>query len=491
MSSLRWYIALAAVLCGLTTSGSAAADSTQPASLLQALRGGATAALDNDEFGQPADDSPAPSAADVPAEPQPIPSLDSDLTAGGDCGCDGGDGCGAGCDDCCGDDDPWRLFGAGSLKDSGIDVVGWVASGATLNTQSPGDNYNGPQTFNDRDDIMLNQLYMYVGREADTSCGGLAVGGRVDLLYGTDHRFTMARGLEIGRDFATNKWNPEPGLGGDGRFYGLALPQAYAEVAYNDVSVKLGHFYTIIGYEVVTAPDNFFYSHAYTMQYGEPFTHTGLLASTKLGDSLSVSGGFHRGWDNWEDYDNQDRLDFLGGVTWTSCDEKSSVAFAITTGDEAADGAATLFRNRTMYSVVGSHQITDQLSVVVQHDLGIQDNGDGGTAGSQDAEWYGVNSYIFYELCNGLRLGTRFEWFRDDDGTRVAGLGQGNAIANGGFTGDFYGATFGCNYSPNSNVVVRPELRFDWFDGPVGQLPYDAGQSSYQTTLGVDAIIQY
>ena len=59
------------------------------------------------------------------------------------------------------------------------------------------------------------------------------------------------------------------------------MPQAYAEVGYNDLTVKVGHFYTIIGYEVVPAPDNFFYSHAYTMQYGEPFTHTGMLGDVQ------------------------------------------------------------------------------------------------------------------------------------------------------------------------------------------------------------------
>ena len=51
---------------------------------------------------------------------------------------------------------------------------------------------------------------------------------------------------------------------------------------YNDWKIKLGHFYTPIGYEVVPANGNFFYTHAYTMQYGEPFTHTGVLGPVRL-----------------------------------------------------------------------------------------------------------------------------------------------------------------------------------------------------------------
>ena len=69
--------------------------------------------------------------------------------------------------------------------------------------------------------------------------------------------------------------------GFDHGIYAWALPQAYAELADCDVSVKLGHFYTPVGYEVVTSPDNFFYSHAFTMYNSEPFTHTGRWLPTR------------------------------------------------------------------------------------------------------------------------------------------------------------------------------------------------------------------
>ena len=40
-----------------------------------------------------------------------------------------------------------------------------------------------------------------------------------------------------------------------------------------------GDFFTMVGYEVVAAPEDFFYSHAYTVYNAEPFTHTGVLAT--------------------------------------------------------------------------------------------------------------------------------------------------------------------------------------------------------------------
>ena len=202
--------------------------------------------------------------------------------------------------------------------------------------------------------------------------------------------------------------------------------------------VRVGHFYTIIGYEVVPAPNNFFYSHAYTMQYGEPFTHTGALAIYKVNDGLSVTGGVDRGWDNFEDDDN-DELNFLGGVTFTSSDKKTSLALALTAGDEPS---AVGFDNRTMYSLVFSHKFgCDRWTYVFQHDNGVQDSGVvtlDPLAPVQDAEWYGINQYLFYQLNCCWSAGMRFEWFRDDDGTRVTGLGDGNAIAGQFFAGNFY-----------------------------------------------------
>ena len=76
------------------------------------------------------------------------------------------------------------------------------------------------------------------------------------------------------------------------------LPQLYVEAGYGDLSVKAGHFYTIIGYEVVQATGNFFYSHAYTFNFSEPFTHTGVLAQYDASERLTFYGGYSLGIDS-------------------------------------------------------------------------------------------------------------------------------------------------------------------------------------------------
>ncbi|MBN2475799.1 MAG: porin [Pirellulales bacterium] len=385
--------------------------------------------------------------------------------------------------------------GASARGDRGFTFGGWVDQGVTANCYHPADRFNGPVTFNDRDgEYQLNQLWVYAEKIVDTGGCGWDVGGRVDFMYGTDHRFTMARGLETNRD-GSDKWNSE-------RFYGTAMPQAYVDVAYNDLTVRMGHFFTIIGYEGVSAPNNFFYSHAYTMQYGEPFTHTGLLATYALTDRISISGGFDRGWDNWED--NNQSLSFLGGAGWTSYDQASSLTFAVSTGPY--DDAGQL--NRFMYSVVFSHQMTPRLLWVIQHDLGVDNNG-GRTLGNgvvEDAQWYGINQYFIYRIDRAWDLGARVEWFADDDGTRVGGIGaphgwdlgpdvgpntQGNQI---GWAGDFFAVSVGLNWKPCDNVKVRPECRWDWYRGPrdaANRLPYDAGSRAYQFTFATDLVVTF
>lgn len=61
---------------------------------------------------------------------------------------------------------------------------------------------------------------------------------------------------------------------------------------------SVGHFYTIVGYEVVPAPDNFFYSRAYSRFNSEPFTHTGVLGAGGSGaNSPDRYSGWTTGWD--------------------------------------------------------------------------------------------------------------------------------------------------------------------------------------------------
>ena len=90
----------------------------------------------------------------------------------------------------------------------------------------------------------------------------------------------------------------------------------------------------------------------------------------------------------------------------------------------------------------------------------------------------------------------RIEWLRDDDGARVAGPGNipGVRAWDGrGFAGHFYNLTMGLGWRPNGNWIVRPEVRWDWYDGEPGQtgLPFDGGNRASQLLFAVDAILTF
>ena len=187
--------------------------------------------------------------------------------------------------------------------------------------------YNDLLSFNDvPDNVNLNQQWFYVEKTVDGSCG-CDLGGRIDVVYGTDAQKTQAFG------------NPNAGVRGDGFFdaswdhgeYGLAMPQLYGEVAYDDLAVKVGHFFTPMGYEVIPATGNFFYTHSYTMFNSEPFTHTGVLATYTGYEDLTLYGGWTLGWDTGFDQLNSGS-NFLGGFS-AELDDNVTFTYICTAGN--------------------------------------------------------------------------------------------------------------------------------------------------------------
>jgi putative OmpL-like beta-barrel porin-2 len=414
----------------------------------------------------------------------PEPDLDAAYAGAGCASCSGA-GCGTSCGptSCPSGDQPFALFGGCSaLQQRGIKVGGWLEQGITFNSTNPADRFNGPVATNDRDsEYQMNQFWLYVSRPIDTGGHGWDIGGHIDMLYGSDFRFGINYGLE---DRINSVDNP----------YGMVIPQAYMEIGFNNLSVKLGHFAGILDYEAVPSVANPFYSHSYCYGYTVPQLVTGALADYKLTDRLSIAGGFHRGWMMFEDINHN--IDFMGGIKWTSTDKRTNINFGVSTGAQDPAGE----QERFVYSLVLKRQVTKKFQYILVHNLGFENDAvmSPGQV-REDAEWYGINQYFLYQFNPCWSAGLRFEWLRDDDGARVFGVP--NAIppvktwpGGPGFAGDFYEVTAGLNWRPHPNVVVRPELRWDWYDGTVdvnNNLPFDGGGSDDQFTFATDVIVTF
>lgn len=409
------------------------------------------------------------------------------------------------------------------LRDSGIRVGGWINGGATFNpSQSAG--FNGPVTFADRSNrAQLNQFNIFVQRAVVAEGSTWDIGGRIDFMFGSDAIFTQAYGVpsfdvNTGQPLARSNWDLDVCCAST-RYYGIAFPQAYAE-AYvpvgNGLNVKMGHFYTPIGYESVPAPDNFFYTHAYTMQYGEPFTHTGILGNYKISKNWSfvgatTTGSATGGWDGG--FDKQlGNWGGIAGITWTSDDMGSSINLSGTYGETSTRSTEPW----GMYSLVMKHQVTPKTFFVFQHDHGYA-SGVLLNGVNKNAQWYGINTHLYYDLTPELAVGMRAEWFRDQDGFRVFSPGRVSAATNNrGFSyalgsgqlgnstsvpADYYAITVGMNWKaaktlkldwkPAQQFNVRPNVRYDNVDAMHGATYRPFGGRKDQVVLSLDFMLPF
>ena len=348
-----------------------------------------------------------------------------------------------------------------TLGSDNVDFGGWVSSGIHANAWGASDNGTlGTKTIGDG--YMLQQLWGFAEKTVDTEGYGWDLGGRVDFVFGTDAPSIQA--------FGDGSWDAGWNTSDD---YGSAMPQLYGEAGYGNFSVKAGRFLTLIGWEAIEDPPNFFSSNSYCYSYAEPATHTGALGTWKPNDSLAFHAGWTNGWDAGFT-DNGGASTFLGGVTWSGL--KHLTATYTCSAGTLPDGEGNIYMHSLALEVAASERLT----WIVHNDLGIQPDSPPGI----DAFWVGIVQYLQYDLTDTLAAGVRFEWFQDRDGTRVD---------PGQISGNFYELTAGLNWRPKERLIVRPELRYDWFAGQYapGSLPFNGGTENQQFSGGFDLIVTF
>ncbi len=362
--------------------------------------------------------------------------------------CDGCGTCG-GCSLFAGDgfDLGTTMFG----EESAWDIGGWTQWGYV--NKSDGVFNTQPNQVNN------HQSWLFIEKTVDGS-DGFDLGGRMDLIYGTDADNTQAFGNNPGRWDFQNGWDRGAG-------YGWALPQLYAEAAMGDLSIKAGHFYTLLGYEVVTAPGNFFFSHAFTMNFSEAFTHTGVLATYAAGEKVTLYGGWTAGWDTGFDQFNNGS-NFLGGASVSVTDD-ATFTYILTAGNLGFLG------DGYTHSIVLDIALTEKLNYVFQSDL-VDTNEDVLGDGGSTYHTIGVNQYLFYTLTDTVSVGGRGEWWK----------------ANGV---SYYETTLGLNYKPIPNFIIRPEARWQWSPAATSNFnpmnPVGLPNLGNGAIFGVDAILTF
>ena len=339
-----------------------------------------------------------------------------------------------------------------------INVNGSITGGINYNPANPPQGNNGPVSMTDQSGAMnLYQLNLSI-EKALSKKNIWEIGGRIDYMFGTDSRYTQA----------TGHWDMN--ILDKNNYYNIAIPQAYTEIyapLATGISAKIGHFYTIIGYESVPSSLNFFSSHTYSFK-SSPFTTTGTLFNYAINDEWSINTGAVTGADNFD-------RDFgawseMSSVTWTHPQTGTTASFSILSGDVYLKQ-----RSQLIYYSAILQQTLGAIHYVIQHDLGSQQNV---LSENQTANWYSIVQYLDYQVTANCGVGLRGEIFNDKDGVRYA---------NGPAT--YYAITSGLNWKPKSWLMIRPEFRYDWSTAHISV--FNDNHATNQFLIGADAIISY
>ena len=172
-----------------------------------------------------------------------------------------------------------------ALDSTRINIYGHIEGSYTWNFDTPAQNINVGRVFDIKhNDAEINQTDLNIERTVDLTSHQFDIGGRLELMYGTDARFIHSNGLLDGQNFFHG---PE---------YQFDIPQVYLDFGVplgDGLRIRVGKF---LFFKQIDPNASVFYSHSFTFGAALPFTLTGASALYNISDQLSVEGGFSRGW---------------------------------------------------------------------------------------------------------------------------------------------------------------------------------------------------
>ncbi|MDO5553116.1 MAG: outer membrane beta-barrel protein [Planctomycetia bacterium] len=354
-----------------------------------------------------------------------------------------------------------------------FDVNGYVNAGGIFNTHGAQYNLNHVNSDNE---MGLDGAYISMVRQAKTGCGTVDWGFGSDFMFGRDARF-LSGYAGWDSDWTTghrsSNFNNYETLDEANRAgYGFAMPQLYGEVSANYLTLKVGHFYTPMGYESARADERFFYTLGRDFEV-TPITHSGALVTWDRINNVEVSGGYVIGENNTFDEEYNEHL-FLGMIR-AKLNPLADAKYSVLMGDGAVQGyRGHQFRQ----SFVLKSQLTDRLETAFVFSNGSFDateeqagpvSLDGNASSgysiggniadlmslcrSDNLKYMTFGGHAYYKLNECWKTGFRMEWQKGT--TETANYIDESLEA--------IDIAVGANWNPcgNDNLVLRPELRYD------------------------------
>jgi hypothetical protein len=335
------------------------------------------------------------------------------------------------------------------LDDNKLRLYGWADVSYTGST----DAHNQlPMGFNYRaNDFLLQQNWIRFERPTDPKATVPTFGFRWDnILPGSDYRFTIARGL----------FDEQLHHGGNPPTYGYDPVQFYGEAYFPQVCrgllVRVGRFFCQYGNENIDTTQNPFVSHSYAFIY-DPFTHTGTMAQLQLDEAWSAQSGLETGSDMF--IAPGATPTYMGSVKWAPPRGRATAFFGVILSDPRFDEAHN-FNRPQIFDFIFTYKFDERTLYTFEGLYGYQVE----VPEKGFVNWYSAVQYLNRQLSPRTWANLRLEFFDDIQGQRT------------GFPGLYTALTAGVNFKPRAEVVLRPEVRYDYneqsrpFEGKKGVL---------------------
>lgn len=308
------------------------------------------------------------------------------------------------------------------------------------------------------DGFNLNAIDLAIDKPQDES--PWASGYHVELMFGPDGPLSSSYGVtgtDVNGDPVTGNTSPIPSY----------IRQAYVALRTpvgNGIDWKVGVFDSILGYESNSDPLN----PNYTRSYGysiEPTTLTGVLATYKAGDVLTLQAAVANTWNGVNGRMGiETRKTYAGGITLTAPDSWGALkggtfnaAVIHAPGAGANGGRTSLYAGSTLPTPIAALKTGFAFNYVIDHDRTVANPSD-------DNTWV-LGLYATIQATDKLSFNARAEYVDDRDGMLYAYQSHYDfATATYTFSPVSQQAeelTLTAQYQLWANVLSRVEFRWD------------------------------
>ena len=393
------------------------------------------------------------------------------------------------------------------LQVSGYADAGYTSASIASAVSSPGGSLISGRVFDN-----LNQQIQFHNFNLQASYGG-PIGGKIEMSFGDDANVINSY-PKSQLDGTAPSLNPPANVAPTGGPE-IDMTQAYLSLSSGQFTGIVGKFETLAGAEVIEAPNNLNFSRSILFGYAVPFTHTGGRLTWAMNGNLSFIVGVNKGWDTTAQlnapqnncvqgtglscpgvpgaavYNDSSTLTFEGGASWNPSKYMSWTLQGYTGSVEegwnvAVPGAFVAVPARpvkTLVDTVVTVHPFNNWTFIANGDYGSQTNTNllntgGGLFGYGLAQWGGFAGYASYAMSSQWTASGRYEIFQDFGGSRS------------GITQTWTEGTLTLSYTPNSNIIIRAEVRGDksnqfFFLGSSGFL------YKTNTQFGIETIVKW